>query len=124
MRRIAIGLAAALLGAASVSWAHHPPKFERCQSLTFEGQIERIAWKNPHVELTVKADDGRSYELLWQNVQQLGRAGIDKTTLAVGDRVAVSASRQERSRSPAALLHDLKRTADGWQWSQEPQGCS
>ena len=124
MRRLTIGIAAALLGAASVSWAHHPPKFERCQSLTFEGEIERIDWKNPHVELTVKTADGTSHELLWQNVQQLGRAGIDKTTLAVGDSVAVSASRQDRSRSPAALLHRWKRAADGGQWSQEPHGCS
>ena len=124
MRLIAVGSAAALLAAASLSWAHHPPKFERCQSLTVEGQIERIDWKNPHVALTVKAVDGTSYELLWQNVQRLARAGIDKTTLSVGDRVTVSASRQERSGSAAALLHSVKRATDGWQWLQEPQGCS
>jgi hypothetical protein len=124
MRPIAAWSAAALLGAASLAWAHHPPKFERCQSLTFEGQIERIDWRNPHVALSVRATDGTSYELLWQNVQQLTRAGIAKNTLAVGDRVAVAASRQARSSSAAALLHSLTRAADHWQWLQEPQGCS
>ena len=39
---------------ASIAGAHHPPKMERCATFSFSGQIERIVWQRPHVELFIK----------------------------------------------------------------------
>ena len=126
MKRLVAGYAvvgAALLGFATMAAAHHPPRFERCRSFTLEGSIERVEWANPHVLLSIKADDGTTYSVMWLNVQQLSLEGLEPNTLKAGDRVVFSASRQSRGRDGDVLLRDIRRPADGWGWSQDPQGC-
>jgi hypothetical protein len=61
---------------------------DRCAALTFTGEVERIEWRNPHVELLVVADDGESHFMSWLNPQQLSRAGVDRDTIRAGDMVA------------------------------------
>ena len=125
MRRWAFGysVVALWLGSVGVAFAHHPPLMERCQAVTFTGQIERIDWGNPHVELSVRSDDGVTHRLTWLNVQQLGWAGIDDQTLKVGDRVIITAGTRDDLIDKPMLLSDIYRTRDGWEWSQLPQGC-
>jgi hypothetical protein len=117
-------LALALVGIASSAAAHHPPRFERCQYLSFPGQIEQIEWGNPHVELVIKSEDGVSHRAAWLNLQILGRAGIIKETLHVGDQVVVSGGvRTDDVSERPMVLNGIRRTSDGWEWSQPPQGC-
>ena len=112
-----------LLGLSSTTAAHHPPRFEQCVRVTANGRIEEIAWTNPHVELSVKADDGSAYRIIWLNLQQLSRAGIKQDSLGVGDRVVISAIKRSGDTRSPMLLSEIRRPADGWQWSQPPQGC-
>ena len=117
-------LALALLGIASTAVAHHPPRFERCQRFTFTGQLERIEWTNPHVLLFIQADSGASHLVGWLNVQGLSRAGIHADTLRVGDHVVVSAGvRPDDIGHEPILLSSIRRSSDGWEWSQPLQGC-
>jgi hypothetical protein len=111
------------LAAAGVAGAHHPPAFERCQVVTVVGDVQRVQWTNPHVLLTVQAEDGVVYAVAWRSVQQLSRSGVPKDTLHVGDRVTLTVSRQSGGRPRPWLLQGIRRSADGWQWSQPPQGC-
>jgi hypothetical protein len=125
MTRLAVGIYAFILGlcAMGTAGAHHPPLMERCYSLTFTGQIERIDWRNPHVELSIRTDEGESHRVVWLNMQQLVRAGIDKDTLHTGDQVTATVGTREDVVDRPMLLAAITRTGDGWAWSQVPQGC-
>jgi hypothetical protein len=112
------------LGTASVAAAHHPPKVERCENLTFSGQIERINWRRPHVELFVRTDEGVTQELGWLAINQLGLESIEKDTLRVGDQVTIRAGiRPNEVAARPMLLNYIRRESDGWEWSQTPEGC-
>ena len=116
--------AATLLGFASLSDAHHPPRFERCQRFTFTGQLERIEWSNPHVLLALQTDDGVSREIGWLNIQGLRRAGIGVDTLRIGDRLRIEGGiRKKDAGQEPILLSSILRLNDGWEWSQPLRGC-
>ena len=116
--------AAALLASAGPASAHHPPKFDRCKVYTVSGQVERVDWINPHVKIAIKTDDGMGYDLVWLNLQQLSLAGVQKDALKVGDRVVVKGSKQSEDPTHVSLLlTEIRKTADGLEWSQPPQGC-
>jgi len=116
--------AVALLGIASLSAAHHPPRFERCQRFTFTGRLLTIEWKNPHVLLSLETDDGVSRQVGWLNVQGLRRAGIDVDTLRIDDRLLIQGGirKDDPGREPI-LLSSIRRLSDGWEWSQPLRGC-
>lgn len=119
----ALALTLTLSGIASTAAAHHPPRFERCQSVTFTGRVERIEWVNPHVELFIRTDDGVSHEVAWLNMQRLHLADIGEDTLRIGDRVVVTAGTRMDVAERPMLLSNVRRISDGWEWSQTPQGC-
>jgi hypothetical protein len=121
-KRIATFMALAALGAAQSAMAHHPPNFERCELFNVTGEITRVDWSNPHVALTVRSDEGETYELGWLNVRQLHLAGIERDRLHAGDRVAVAATRQADGRG-LSLLQEIRRLTDDWKWMRDPQGC-
>jgi hypothetical protein len=104
--------------------AHHPPKMERCESFAFTGEIERIVWQRPHVELFIRTADGTTHHLTWLAINQLSLEGIEQDTLAIGDQVIVIAGiqRDEVVERPL-LLSYVHRDSDGWGWAQTPQGC-
>lgn len=113
-----------VLSLAVVADAHHPPKMERCASFSFTGEIERIEWRMPHVELFVRAEDGSGYQVSWLSINQLELAGIDRDTLRIGDQVAITAGvRVDEVVARPLLLSYIHRNSDDWGWSQLPQGC-
>lgn len=116
--------ALALLGLASSAGAHHPPRFDRCQLYTIEGDVQRIEWGNPHVKLSIKAADGTTYDLVWRSIQQLSLAGVQKEAVKVGDHVVATGSKQSDDGAHVSiLLSEIHKASDGLQWSQPPQGC-
>ena len=115
-------LTGAILGVASSAGAHHPPRFERCKSLTVMGELASVTWTNPHVELSIKAEDGTAYRVVWLNLQQLSREGVQRDTLHVGDELVITAGTRDGAGAPI-LLSEIRRPSDGWQWSQPAQGC-
>jgi len=117
-------IATLAVGLAGIANGHHPPKMERCASFSFTGQIERIEWRMPHVQLFVRADDGTSYNVSWLSINQLNLAGIDRDTLSIGDQVAITAGiRVDELVQRPLLLSYIHRDSDDWGWSQLPQGC-
>ena len=125
MSRVASGFSSLILTLSVVGavGAHHPPLMERCYSLTFTGEIERIEWRNPHVELSIRTESGESHRVIWLNLQALDRAGIDRDLLRPGDQVTVTVGTREDVSQRPMLLAAITRTSDGWEWSQVPQGC-
>lgn len=61
---IGVGFAGMLVTASTLSLsAHHshPAYYDQCKSVTVEGRVERIQWKNPHIWIDLKMDDGTTY---------------------------------------------------------------
>jgi hypothetical protein len=124
-RRVFTFFALALgLGITGAAAAHHPPLMERCVISSFTGQVEQIEWRMPHVELFIRTDDGVRHRLIWRNIHQLAWIDIDRDTLRIGDQVVITATTpRDAAVERPMLLSNIRRTSDGWEWSQEPQGC-
>jgi hypothetical protein len=90
--------------------------------LTVTGELASVTWTNPHVELSITAEDGTAYRVVWLSLQELSRAGIQRDTLHVGDDLILKAGTRDGARAPI-LLSEIHRPSDGWTWSQPAQGC-
>lgn len=113
--------ALAALAACGSGYAHHSyAQYDRCQSITVEGEIERVDWANPHVVVSLRLDDSTSYRVEWLAVSRLDSAGVSRA-LYVGDRVAVTGS---RNRDPdvrvMTLITEIDRPRDDWRWHRSP----
>jgi hypothetical protein len=65
MKRGVGTLAAALyLATASPAFAHHshPLTYDWCKSITVEGRVESVEYKNPHSIIVVRQDDGTAID--------------------------------------------------------------
>ena len=99
MRRHLVILATAIsmATAASSASAHHshPYFYDGCKSITVEGRLESVTFKDPHTILVVRLDDGAAYVVDWAGLRGLTRDGVlgpAKEALVFGARVAVTGS--------------------------------
>jgi hypothetical protein len=97
MRRHLVILAATiyLATAASSASAHHshPYFYDQCKSITIEGQVESVVFKDPHSVIVLKLDDGTAYTVDWAGLRGLTRDGVldaAKEALVFDARVAVT----------------------------------
>jgi hypothetical protein len=115
--------------------------FDLCQSLSLEGRVETVEWKDPHVFIALTLDDGTVYRAEWTSPRGLSRTGVASDTVKAGDRIVVTGSQwKDRAlMAPAtrALVSDpppkvvsaltqVRRASDGWSWTREggPADCS
>jgi hypothetical protein len=78
---------------ASSAYAHHSHFYDECKSVTVEGQIERVQFKNPHNLIVLRLDDGSAYSVDWLSLTRLGSAGIlgaAKGSVVPGARISVT----------------------------------
>ena len=122
---VAATLALIALAAPGMAGAHHSiARFDRCHLFTVAGEVTGVTWHNPHVEFAIHSVDGMTYEVLWLNLQQLKRDGVEPGALRVGDRVEITGAKQpEDNLRIITLLTGIWRPLDGWRWSRPPQGC-
>lgn len=77
--------------------AHHNSgaQFETSKEVTLEGVVTGYEWTNPHVYLFVEAEDAGT-STIWEieagPVALMKRLGWSRQTLAIGDRLAVTAN--------------------------------
>jgi hypothetical protein len=118
-------LAAALyLATASSAFAHHshPLTYDWCKSITVEGRIESVEYKNPHSIIVVRQDDGTAYTVDWRPLDALTRERIlesAKGGLAFGSRVSVTGAPIRTAADIRAFFPDFKgevnpKTIDPW----------
>jgi Family of unknown function (DUF6152) len=121
-------------------YAHHSHDaiYDRCKSVTIEGEVVNIEWKNPHVWIALKLDDGTAYRAEWAGLQGLAArgvpTGVEAGALKMGDRVAITGSAmrdtpQVRAAYPSVAREPVLRVVDvtqirpasgGWNWAQDP----
>ena len=76
-----------LLALAALGHHSHPAFYDQCTTVTIEGQIDAVQWKNPHALLDITTNDGKAYRAEWSPPNALKREGIAEP--AVGERVTV-----------------------------------
>ena len=94
-RRLGTLAAAVSLATAFPAFAHHshPLVYDWCKSITVEGRVESVEFKNPHSIIVVRQDDGTAYTVDWLPLDSLTRNAIlesAKGALAFGARVSVT----------------------------------
>jgi hypothetical protein len=97
MRRPAVILAAtiSLVTTASSARAHHshPRFYDQCKSITIEGRIDSVVFKDPHSIIVLRTDDGTAYTVDWAGLRGLTRNGVldpAKQELVFGARLVVT----------------------------------
>ena len=83
---------------ASSAYAHHshPYFYDECKSITIEGRVERVEYKDPHTWIVLRLDDGTAYTVDWAPVSRLTNTrviGPAKEALVFGARVVVTGNR-------------------------------
>jgi hypothetical protein len=142
-RNVMIHLATAIsIFIASSALAHHSHAlfYDQCKKVTIEGQVESTQWKNPHVLIVVKVNDGTNYTAELTSLQGLtnqGVAGSAQAALTVGARVVVIGN---PLRDPAQIrasfpnitdisntkivdVIQIRRMDDSWSWARIPPEC-
>jgi len=142
-RTVMIYLATALcICIVSSAYAHHSHGlfYDQCKKLTIEGRVQSAQWKNPHVLIVVKMDDGTTYTVELTSLQVLttrGLAGPAQAALMPGERVVVTGN---PLRDPAQIrasfpdykdisntnmvdVIQIRRSDDSWSWAQTPPEC-
>jgi hypothetical protein len=111
--------------------------YDLCTSVTIEGKVEGIQWKNPHTLIDVKTNDGAAFRAEWTSLLHLvnsGIAGPAQDALSVGDRVVVTGNPMRdpallRASAPAyqepaekmVVLNQIRRASGGWSWTRAPE---
>ena len=125
--------------AASSAHAHHshPYFYDQCKSITIEGRVDSVQWKDPHTWIVLRLDDGTTYTADWNGLTGLTNnriIGPAKAALVVGSRVAVTgnpirSAAQIREHFPDYKYEVnpnvvdptlIRRVSDSWSWTVRP----
>jgi hypothetical protein len=118
MRR-ALTLGLAILICTALLWAHHSygTFYATDHRVTLKGTVAKVAFRDPHVLLTVETKNSGTWQAEWTNTNSLTRQGVRQDTIRVGDVLEIEGSpaRDPDSRVVSALS-EIRRPADGWRW--------
>ena len=142
MRQKLVMLAVILYRAtlAPSAYAHHshPYFYDECKSITIEGRVERVEFKDPHTWIVLRLDDGTVYTVDWAGLRGLTNSGIigaAKDALVFGARVVVTGNRirdaaQIREHFPdfksdvnpnTVDPSSIRRVGDSFSWALSPR---
>ena len=125
---------------ASSAYAHHshPYFYDECKSITIEGRVERVEFKDPHTWIVLRLDDGTAYTVDWAPLSRLTNdriIGPAKEALVFGARVVVTGNRirdaaQIREHFPdfksdvnpnTVDPSSIRRVGDSFSWALSPR---
>ena len=141
--QIVVGSLVILSGPGLLAHHSHGMFYDPCTSVTIEGKVESLQWKNPHTLIDIRTNDGAAYRGEWTSLQGLtnsGVAGPAQEALKVGERIVVTGNPM---RDPASIrasfpaykepaekmavvdLMQIRRAGDSWSWAvQAPPRCA
>ncbi len=81
--------------------AHHSRiEFSDSEIHEIEGEVVTVFWRNPHAHFTLRTDGGNGTEAIWDlesaDIVTLGRRGIPRESVRVGERIRVAGFRSSR----------------------------
>jgi hypothetical protein len=123
-RALALTLAAVCLMATAASAHHSYAAYDREHPVSIEGDITQVLYANPHVILTVRANDAE-YTVEWLSLYQVSRWIVAKGRLEVGDHIVLKGcALRDRVERRISLVTDIRRPSDGWTWSRPIAGLA
>jgi hypothetical protein len=85
-----------------------------------DGKVTQFLFRNPHSFVQVDAPDEKGvmqhWYIEWGASGQLGRAGVTKDTLKIGDRVIVTGNPGRTAEDHRLRMVNITRPSDGWKW--------
>jgi hypothetical protein len=134
-----LAMAAGVGVAASSARAHHshPYFYDQCRTVTIEGRVDSVDWKDPHTWIVVRVDEGAVYTVDWNALTALtrrGEIGPAQASLVSGTRITVTGNpirtlAQIREHfqdynyevNPNTLdPRQIRRVDDSWTWAASP----
>ena len=103
----------------SAAHAHHGyAQYDRCTSVSLEGDIASIEWANPHIVLGLKTSSA-DYRVEWFTLDRLARAGLTQDALKLGDHVVITGKvMRDPAQKVMSLVSEIRRPSDGFSWTQ------
>jgi Family of unknown function (DUF6152) len=132
---LVVAVLAVVIASSVPARAHHshPAFYDACTSVTIEGQIDSVQWKNPHVLLDVTTTDGKEYRADWTSMGALERNKIEPPK--VGDRVVITGNpmrdvaeirarfpdlKLEPPQKPVLDVRQIRGAGGSWRWMTGP----
>jgi hypothetical protein len=121
MRRVVLMLTTAVMMAGGLLHAHHGygAFFDPSErTVAIEGDIERIAFGNPHVVMQIRTADATVYTAVWQSAMWVEHnAGATRSTFHAGDHVVViGAPARDPQVHEITRISEVRRPSDHWVW--------
>ena len=139
-RRVMLAVILGIATLASSAYAHHshPYFYDECNSITIEGRVDRVEFKNPHTWIVLRLDDGTAYTVDWAPMSRLTSEhviGPAQEALVSGARVVVTGNRirpvaQIREHFPDFTSEvnpntvdpiSIRRVGDSFSWALPPR---
>jgi len=139
-RLVTLAVVLYLATLASSAYAHHshPYFYDECKSVTIEGRVERVEFKDPHTWIVLRLDDGAAYTVDWAPLSRLTNQGVigpAKESLVLGARIVVTGNRIRTAAQIREHFPDFKsevnpntldptsirRVGDGFSWALAPR---
>lgn len=114
-----LAFAAAALLIAEQAYGHHSfaATYLEDQKVTVHGKIVQFLYRNPHSFVHVEATDAQGqtqqWAVEWAAAGQLGRQGITRDTLKVGDEVTVVGNPGRTAEDHRLRMVGITRASDG-----------
>lgn len=113
-KRVMLAVILYIATLASSGYAHHshPYFYDECKSITIEGRVERVEFKDPHTWIVLRLDDGTAYTVDWAGLSRLTNdriIGPAKEALVFGGRVVVTGNRIRDAAQIREHFPDFKR---------------
>lgn len=119
-------LALIITAGASISvgraYAHHSFAATYLEDKTqkVEGKVVQFLFRNPHSFVQVDARDGKGvmqrWSIEWGASGQLGRQGVTRDTLKVGEHVVIIGNPGRTAEDHRMHMVSITRPSDGWKW--------
>ena len=111
LEMLAVVLYVATLASSVDAHHSHPYFYDECKSITIEGRVERVEFKDPHTVIVLRLDDGTAFTVDWAPMSRLttnGIIGSAKEALVFGARVVVTGNRIRTTAQIREHFPDLK----------------
>jgi hypothetical protein len=109
--RLAVILCLATLASSAYAHHSHPYFYDECKSITIEGRVERVEFKDPHTWIVLRLDDGTAYTVDWAPRSRLTSTRVidpAKEALVYGARVVVTGNQIRTAAQIREHFPDLK----------------
>jgi hypothetical protein len=104
-----IAIALAIVLAAKMASAHHSDsRFDVDRVVAFEGTVEKFAWKNPHVYLTIRDANEVEWIIETGPTPIMNRSGWTRDSFAPGDIVSVRSNPDRNPKKKHGLLLSIE----------------